>query len=506
MAPVDYPDGIAMSSGVNRASPRMISNVVNAQSDVKDGKNPQGATDMLWLWGQFLDHDITLTAGSSSAEHSDISVPAGDEYYDPEGTGTASLDFTRSAYDEASGASTERPREQINATTGWIDASQVYGPNDARAAALRTNDGSGRLKTSRGDLLPFNTEGLDNAGGPSPTFFVAGDIRANEHVGLTALHTLFVREHNRLADEIRDGNVNLSGDEVYQRARRWVGAEIQSITYNEFLPLLLGERAIPPYRGYDPEVDATIMNEFATAAFRLGHSMLSPTILRMSRNGELLDDGGLPLRDAFFAPQLIVDDGIEPLLRGFAAQVCQTIDPYIAEDVRSFLFGDPGAGGNDLASLNIQRGRDHGVPTYNEVRQSLGMRRAETFGDITSDPELIDRLARVYATPDDVDLWVGGLAEDHVRGAMVGPLFRAILISQFRALRDGDRFWYEKELTPAERLQMESTTLTDIIRRNTRIGRELPDDAFRMEPSSLQTSLSSSVSSRHQHRTEDGPF
>ena len=144
------------------------------------------------------------------------------------------------------------------------------------------------------------------------------------------------------------------------------------------------------------------------------------------------------------------------------------------------VIGQVGGGiaeaGNDLASLNIQRGRDHGVPTYNEVRQSLGMRRAETFGDITSDPELIDRLARVYATPDDVDLWVGGLAEDHVRGAMVGPLFRAILISQFSALRDGDRFWYEKELTPAERLQIKSTTLTDIIRRNTRIGREMPED------------------------------
>ena len=119
-----------------------------------------------------------------------------------------------------------------------------------RAAALRTNDGTGRLLVSEGDLLPFNTPGLPNAGGTGPELFLAGDVRANEQVGLAALHTLFVREHNRLAQEMAANDPSLTGEEIYQEARRIVGALIQVITYNEFLPALLGPNALRPYRGY----------------------------------------------------------------------------------------------------------------------------------------------------------------------------------------------------------------------------------------------------------------
>jgi peroxidase len=150
----------------------------------------------------------------------------------------------------------------------------------------------------------------------------------------------------------------------------------------------------------------------------------------------------------------------------------------VVDDVRNFLFGAPGAGGFDLASLNIQRGRDHGLPAYNDAREEAGLARAADFADISSDPEVQARLAEAYGDPDAVDLWVGGLAEDPLPRSHLGPLFQRILVAQFEALRDGDRFWYRRSLDARALRDVESTRLSDVIRRNTPIRREIPDDVF----------------------------
>jgi len=463
--PDDYDDHFSQMP--YRGNPRDISNKVAAQSE--DIFAPGRRSDYLWLWGQFLDHDIDLT--EATTESADIPIPAGDPQFDPLNTGTKVMPFDRSVYNPASGITD--PRQQSNGITGWIDASNVYGSDPTTAAELRTLDGTGRLKTSPGKLLPFDP--LD------PGFFFAGDIRVNEQITLTAMHTLFMREHNRLAARIVRKNPGLAGQggEIYQQARRLVGAQIQAITYNEFIPALLGQHALRRYRGYKPNADPRIMNEFSTAAFRLGHSLLSPLLLRLDRHGEEIPAGHVELRDAFFAPELIIDDGIEPLLRGLAAQRCQAVDVFIIDEVRNFLFGPPGAGGLDLASLNIQRGRDHGLPTYNEARVAMGLTPAGSFADVSSDRLIQGRLSAAYATVDDVDLWVGGLAEDPVRPALVGELLFTILTEQFEALRDGDRFWYQISLSPAELRMVERTSLSDLIVRNTRIRRgELQPQVF----------------------------
>lgn len=472
----DYADGVSQMASPWRAGPREISNAVVAQREPI--ANPRRASDYLWQWGQFLDHDLDLTQTAIPLEPAAIPVPAGDPFFDPAGTGQAVIPLNRSRYDLLSGTGVGNPRQQINEVTGWIDASNVYGSDQERASALRMFDGTGRLETSEGELLPFNAEGLPNGGGSGAHLFLAGDVRANEQVALTVLHTLFVREHNRLARRIAQRHPQLSDEEIYQRARRLVAAEMQVITYREFLPALLGARALPPYRGYRPSADARVMNEFSTAVFRLGHSLLSPQLLRLDRGGTSMPGGPLPLRDAFFAPEVIRADGISPLLRGLAGQVCQQLDVFVIDDVRNFLFGPPGQGGFDLASLNIQRGRDHGLPGYNAARHAMGLAPARSFAAVSSKPEIQRRLASVYASPDDIDLWVGGLAEDPVRGAMVGELFFEILKEQFEALRDGDRYWYERDLQPAERAQIERTRLADIIRRNTDIRGEIPEDVF----------------------------
>jgi hypothetical protein len=288
-----------------------------------------------------------------------------------------------------------------------------------------------------------------------------------------------VREHNRLAAEIAAKDRSLSGEEVYQETRRIVGALMQVITYNEFLPALLGRNALRPYRGYRWIVSPVIANEFSTAIYRFGHSALSPTLLRLDAAGNEIPEGHLPLRDAFFRPDRLVNEGgIEPILRGLAAQACSPIDVELVDDVRNFLFGPPGAGGFDLASLNIQRGRDHGLPSYNDAREALRLRPRTSFAEISSDPDTQARLEAAYATVDDIDLWVGALAEDPVKGGHLGEVADLVVRRQFEALRDGDRYWYENSLTPSEIREIEDTTLADIIRRNTAIDSEIGDDVF----------------------------
>ncbi len=476
-----YEDGISQMPEAGLPSPRLVSNSVNAQEELVP--NTQGASDYIWQWGQFLDHDLDFTDGANPVEPADIPVPAGDPFFDPFNTGTQVITFDRSVYDTTTGTAIGNPRQQMNTITTWIDASNVYGSDVVRAVALRANDGTGRLNTSAGNLLPFNTEGLPNEGGDDDTaLFLAGDFRANEQVGLTAMHTLFVREHNRYVTELAANEPGLSGDELYERGRRFVGALMQEITYNEFLPELLGQGALSPYNGYNPNLDAGISNIFSTAAYRFGHSMLSPVLLRLDQNLNEIPEGNLELRDAFFNPEAVVNEGgIEPILRGLANQLAQKLDTLIIDDVRNFLFGPPGAGGFDLASLNIQRGRDHGLPRYNDVREQLGLARVTTFAQISSDADTQKRLAEVYLNVDHVDLWVGGLAEDPVAGSHVGELFQAILVKQFEALRDGDRFWYERKLSNSELQEVQNAKLSDVIKRNTTIGSELQDNVFKVQ-------------------------
>ncbi len=474
----DYSDGLSAMSGIDRPSARVVSNAVCDQSELI--ANPFGTSDFLWQWGQFLDHDIDLTEGTDPPEPAPIPVPAGDPFFDPQGTGAVFIPFNRSIHDHD--AEPGDVREQLNEITGWIDASNVYGSDEERAALLRTLDGTGRLRVGPGDLLPDDEATGDNAtGGSAQIMFIAGDIRANEQVGLAAMHTLFVREHNRVADELRRANPKASGDEIYERARIWVGALMQAITYREFLPALLGRDALPRYEGYDPDVDARIANAFSTAAYRFGHSALSPTLLRLDANLQEIPEGSLALRDAFFSPDRIRDEGgIEPILRGLSQQAHQRIDPLVIDDVRNFLFGPPGAGGFDLPALNLQRGRDHGLPSYAEARRKYGLSRARSFADVSSDPAVQTRLAEAYGDVASIDLWVGGLAEDPERGSQLGPLFTRIIADQFAALRDGDRYWYERTMSEEEIRAVNDTRLADVIRRNTTIGSELPRDVFRV--------------------------
>ena len=470
-----YSDEISTPAGPNRPSPRVISNIILNQK--QSIPNSFGCSDYLWAWGQFIDHDIDLTVAASPVEPFDIVIPPGDPVFDPNEQGAVYMSFNRSAYDPCSGTGSGNPRQQTNTITTWLVASTVYGSDPNRSSWLRAGN-AGKLKVtshSTGDLLPYNGGTMPNAGGPSTDLFVAGDVRANEHAILTSLHTLFVREHNRQADLIAEAEPSWSDEQIYQKARKIIGAEIQVITYNEFLPELLGQDNPPPYTGYKPEIEASITNEFSTTAYRFGHSAVSPVILRLDQNMQEISYGNLVLEEAFFDPTVLPEEGgIEPILRGLAYQLQQEIDIYIIDGFRNNLFASL-----DLSSLNIQRGRDHGMSDYNRMRTGFGLQPFTSFVELTNDPKVQSLLQAVYGTINNIDPWVGMLAEHNHDGSLVGGLRHTIIKEQFEKLRDGDRFFYANDtlLNEDDIAFLESVRLKDIIELNTSID-NLPDNVF----------------------------
>ena len=225
-----------------------------------------------------------------------------------------------------------------------------------------------------------------------------------------------------------------------------------------------------------PQRNPSVATEFSTAGFRLGHSLLQSDIEFLGNDGQATRDA-VTLAEAFFNPALLAETGIDGLLKYAASAHSRELDTQIVDDVRNFLIDGPGGIALDLAALNIQRGRDHGLADYNATRVAYGLEPVDSFDDITSDEDLQAALEQVYGDVDNIDLWVGGLAEDHVSGSSVGELVQTIVADQFERLRDGDRFWYEKLYSGRELNQLRNTKLSDIIERNTTIT-NLQDDVF----------------------------
>jgi len=465
LQPAAYADGLNSLGSADSPNPRFISNIVMSQSG--DMPNADNLSSMVFTWGQFLDHDITLSPETAN-DHADIPLASN------ETTFISPIEFKRSATYPGTGVST--PREQTNIITAWIDGSGVYGSDETRANWLRTFS-DGKLKTSTGDYLPYNTTNGELDGSIDPNApvmagdnngttvtFVAGDVRAVEQPGLTALHVLFVREHNRICDELASSG--MTDEEIYQLARKQVGGLIQKISLEDFLPSLglnLGS-----YPGYDVTARPDIINEFSTAAYRIGHTMVTDNMPVEDENG---DFNMVPLLACFFNPGIIPNNGIEKIFRGLSHQNQEEMDIFIVDALRNFLFPIPGSAttfGLDLGSLNLQRGRDHGLPTFMALRDGMFCDVITSFDEINPDPVISNRLSEAYDSIENIDLWVGLLAEKKMSNTIFGPTMYQILRKQFKAIRDGDFYYYKNDpYMPTDmRNQISITTLSDIIRRN----------------------------------------
>lgn len=457
--------------GASNPNPRIVSNAI---CQGVSGPSARRLSDMAWAWGQFLDHEIDITHTQSAPEYPipetlDITTP--DVVTDPsELYPGRTIPFTRSVFKEVAGV-----RQQPNDITAYIDATNVYGFNSTRVLVLRRLDGTGKLKTTLSDnsevIPPYNTEGLDNAapaGSTASDFFLCGDVRANEQALLTAMHTLFIREHNYQCDQIVQSAPSFIGQDelIFQQARRIVMGEMQQITYREFLPALLGTNTgLETYSGYNESVNASMHSEVSTVTYRIGHTMVSANLALGPTAAS-----SVALRDVFFTPSYLQTNGADALLIGSTKQISQEIDGILVEDLRSFLFGPPTVSlMHDLAALNLQRSRDHGIPGYNALRVAYGLPSIPDFASLPTSASNQTKLQSLYDSVDDIDPWIMAIAENHVSGASVGPLIYQSLIEQFDRLKRGDRYFFENmtALSDQQKQTIRNTTLRDILVRNT---------------------------------------
>ncbi|XP_039531388.1 eosinophil peroxidase-like isoform X3 [Pimephales promelas] len=537
--PAEYEDGISQPKGWDpnklhngAALPlaRLVSNHILSTADA-DVESDHDFTFMLTIFGQWVDHDLTFTPNSpsirsfSSGLNCDLScersepcfpipAPPGDQRLRP----ASCLPFFRSSPACGSGntaymfGGVPKVQEQINSLTAFLDAGQVYGAEDGLAKGLRdlTNDGgllrvNDQFQDNGREHLPFTsvksnmcaTRGkiLNDTTLIEVPCFIAGDVRVDENIALTSLHALFVREHNRLARALHVLNPTWSSETLYQEARKIVGAYNQILVIKEYLPIIVGpdayNRNLGPYPGYNDNVDPTIANVFATAAFRFAHLAIQPIISRLDENYQNHPQfPSVPLYEAFFSPwRVIFEGGIDPLLRGLIGRPAKlnTQDHMMVDALRERLFAFTAHIALDLAALNMQRSRDHAIPGYNAWRRFCGLsapQNEQELAVVMNNPELARKLIELYGTPENIDIWLGGVSEPFVPGGRVGSLFACLISRQFQHIRDGDRLWWENKgvFTTKQKASLASVSLARIICDNTGIVR-VPRDPFRFTSS-----------------------
>ncbi|XP_036196424.1 myeloperoxidase [Myotis myotis] len=510
--PAEYEDGVSLpygwTPGVKRGGSRVplaraVSNAI-VRFPTEQLTPDQDRSLLFMQWGQLIDHDLDFTPEPAarvafvSGLNCEIScvqqppcfplkIPPNDPRIKNQ---RDCIPFFRSC--PACTSNNITIRNQINALTSFLDASMVYGSEDELARKLRnTTNQLGLMKvndrfTDNGRaLLPFDNLHDDPClltnRSARIRCFLAGDTRSSEMPELTSMHTLFLREHNRLATELKRLNPRWGGERLYQEARKIVGAMIQIITYRDYLPLVLGPEAmkkyLPRYRSYNDSVDPRISNVF-TNAFRYGHTLIQPFMFRLdSQYRPTGPNPRVPLSQVFFASwRVVLEGGIDPILRGLMATPAKLNrqNQIVVDEIRERLFEQVMRIGLDLPALNMQRSRDHGLPGYNAWRRFCGLPQPQTVGELATvmkNMDLARKLMAQYGTPNNIDIWMGGVAEPLNSKGRVGPLLACLIGTQFRQLRDGDRFWWQNRgvFSTQQQQALASVTLPRIICDNTGI-------------------------------------
>ncbi|XP_060876033.1 peroxidase-like [Metopolophium dirhodum] len=485
-----YTDGVYEMPNINDEqlpNPRLLSTNL-----VKDEYSPDlTKTMMVAYWSIFIGHDLSHTTVSTmgkdnrfvnccdkdkSIQYSlnknirsckPIFIPDEDRFFKPDPFDYMNcMNYVRSRPAVRSDC-TFGPMEQMNQATHYLDASMIYGTTEQQTLSLRKMS-SGQLLVQKPllffpnwDLMPLETTHKNVCQLGPGTCFRAGDIRANALPQLNAVYTLWVREHNRIALKLYKEKRFLTDEELFQEAKKIVTACIQHITYNEWLPALLGINytmenglGLKQRTTYDETADPTVSNSFATAILPFTNSMISDSISfnwinhvlyydYTSYNGSLKRNYNQPiLLGNFENPH-----GIDRMLIGLTVQATEKVDMLFTQSITNYLYNiDPNDSfGMDIFSLDIQRSRDHGIPSYTQFRKYCGLKDIENMQDLS---EIMvegsaDKLLKLYKTWNDIDLLVGALFEKHVDDAMVGPTMRCIIREQFVRTRISDRYFYD---------------------------------------------------------------
>jgi peroxidase len=410
---------------------------------------PTGITHLGVMFGQFVDHDFAQTAStgfgssplkcsctSGSSDCFNIQTPDDDIFNDQE-----CMTMTRSAASFDRFDCTVNNREQTNLLTHWLDLSQMYGTDSSTSSSLRTNvDGLMKSSTIGGstrDFLPKSTPGkcVDEEG--DQLCFEAGDSRTSQNLMLVSIHTIWLREHNRVARALKRLNPTWTDDDLFEEARRIVIAEYQHILYNEWLPIILGPDIMKAFEleplktghfmRYDESVNPHLSTEFSTAAFRFGHSLVRSTLSKT--DDSLIQFSNLTLQSIMLRPvEAYTNGGLDSICRGLLVDPGTSFDAHFTDELQNHLFetgaSDAQTRRFSLSAVNINRGRDHGIAPYNEFRPVAGLKKAASFDDLVEiQTDNRDKLKRLYKNVNDIDAFTGGMSEQSIPGALLGPTF-----------------------------------------------------------------------------------
>lgn len=493
-----YNDGVSSprlaKSGQQLPNARLISSLVHP-----DRRLPSPHfSHMLMQLGQFIDHDLALAPLEADPaeiknlgnpnnpidccrpdrwvlpECYSIAVPEGDTFFGP--LGQTCLNLPRSAPCSCQLG----PREQQDSLTSYLDGSHIYGSSEEDTNRLRQfQSGLLRAQSLEGEeLLPQSFYPVEDRCSNLETgeiCFRGGDERVNEHPALTSMHTVWLRHHNRVARRLQQLNSHWDDNRLFHETRRILNAQWQHIVYTEWLPPILGPEAMVRYQlvptgrsRYAPDVDATILNEFAAAAFRLGHTLIDGVFQRIDIEGQR---SPFELQDFYFFPFYLYHGDMDNIIRGLLRHPGQHYDSFITEGVTHHLYRlRNDSYGLDLIALNLQRGREHGLRPYVDYLQYCTGYQATTFEHLLqyTPAHIVQLYSTLYDDVTDIDLFTGGITENNVQGGLVGPTFACILGQQFRRLKFGDRFYYEHEgqagsFAPEQLQEIRKTTLAHIL-------------------------------------------
>lgn len=461
----------------------------------KDRTNHKGVSNWLWVWGQFLEHTLTLPYPMTEDPEYLFQNLSGDPFFDPDEEPGYNITLIRDRFvNDVDGV-----RQQINYVSSFIDASVVYGSTLRRNLILRKGV-RGLLQTEEvtikpgpkkrdwyiEELLPSNYWNARNyPSSDTKHFFLAGDPRVNENLGLMTLQTIFAREHNYWARYYSSKYPLLDDDNIFLLARSKVISEVQVITYKEFFPALMGEKILSTEQDlcYNEKLDPRVYNEFAVGAIRTLHTLISQyiwakdeqtgkTLHRFMFNETIYRPGWLK-KGSFTVGQIALGLGYHP---------AQEFDPFIVDAIQNtFIPNGQGDGilqPFDLGTIDILRGRDHGIPPFSILKWKMTGKLVQQWEDITNNTAYIERLQQAYGPTgwDNVDAIVGMLCEDKVKHSMLGETSFAIVKDQLIRAMKGDYFFYLWNMGIPKVSIVHKTTLKDILLRNTFINPELLQD------------------------------
>ncbi|XP_060073445.1 thyroid peroxidase-like [Ylistrum balloti] len=524
LVPAEYGDVMGLGSAPRNAtsgpdpvelpSARLVS-LTLFRDFSKEDKDDKLSFEVM-SWGQFIDHDIVFTPVSKGADGNSISCCVApdnsttrqpitdrvecapivvDMATDPHFTDTTCLDFVRSAPAVSTDSSCiPLKREQMNLATSFIDGSMVYGTTLERQNSLRDmTQNKGLMLVSPGNLPPpLGTNTTCRLTQETNEFCMkTGDGRTQVVPNLANDHVLLLGNHNTIVLQLAE-ITRWSEEKLFQEARKINIAIMQQITYGEYLPLILGPDLMneyklmvrePSHNIYNAAMNPTVFNNFAVAAFRFGHSQI--TDFQNFLSNYYNDTTVNRIEDTYLRPIFTVREqgkDLDKHTRWKVTTHSAEAGRLFPKGVLDLLFLDSLGHSLDLPAVNIQRGRDHGIPPYVNFLNVCGLAIPTTFDELMNHT-VANRalLASVYNAVSDIDLFAGGMTEEFVTGGKVGPTFGCLLGKQFQALKHGDRFWFERStvFNTAQLIELRKMTLAKVMCLNFDMCNIQPD-AFKL--------------------------